>query len=101
MYKDKQCDAYLIDFNRDGKMEVLFISQQDYARTSLMMQTASGSWEIVGSLDGIFLKCRMEIQKALAAGAYRLVPPSIQDLEVAGQRIHVTPSQAASGECQP
>lgn len=99
--KNKKCDAYLIDFTGDGKMEILFIGQQDYGRSALMMENANGPWDIAGSLAGSFVKCRQDLQKNLAVGAYRLVPPLILDLEVAGQRIHVVPNQETGWKCLP
>ncbi len=100
-FKNKKCDAYLIDFTSDGKMEVLLISQQDYPRVVLVIQGAGGLWNVAGHQDISYVRCSEQIQKALVAGAYRLVPPLIQDLEVAGQRLHFTPGSqlTSSAEC--
>lgn len=90
-FKNKKCDAYLIDFTGDGKMEVLLIDQQDYPHPVLIIQGAGGLWNVAGHQDISYVRCSEQIQKALVAGAYRLVPPLIQDLEVAGQRFHFIP----------
>ena len=96
-FKNKKCDAYIIDFTGDGKMEVLLISQQEYPRVVLVIEGVDGLWDVAGHQDVSSVKCSEQIQKALVAGAYRLAPPLIQDLEVAGQRLNFTPgSQPAS-----
>ena len=99
-FKDRKCDAYLIDFTGDGKTEVLLIDQRDYPRPVLMMQSVGGLWDIAGQLNGSFVKCSEQIQKSLAAGAYQLVTPLVQDLEVAGRRLHFVPAnRQINGVC--
>ena len=98
--KNRNCHAHLIDFSGDGKAEILLFGPPAFG-TVLTMQNASGSWDVVGRLDGAFSACGYEIQKNLAAGTYRLVPPLIQDIEIAGQRIHITQNHDTSAQCPP
>ena len=98
--KDRKCDAHLIDFSGDGKAEILLMGQR-HAGSALLMQSENGAWNVVGSLDRVFVACRDEIQKNLAAGTYRLAPPLIQDIEIAGQKIHITQNQDPRVQCPP
>ena len=102
-FKDRKCDAYLIDFTGDGNMEVLFIGQRDNRRAVLMMQSVDGPWYDAGHLgDASFVTCSEKIQKDLATGSYRLVPPLVQDLQVAGHRLHFLPGNLQKSEiCLP
>ena len=95
----QKCDAYLMDFTGDGKPEVLFISHGDYPRTAIVMENTEGVWDEVGRLAAFSPSCRQEIQKSLATGSYRLVPPLLQDMEIAGRHIHIDRNEETNREC--
>ena len=94
-----RCDAYLIDFNGDGKTEVLVIARQPADTSALLQETADGHWQELGQLLPAWLACPAFHQKLQAAEFSMLLPP-ISDLAIAGQRISIerTP-QPQSADC--
>ncbi len=98
-YAEKKCNAYLLDLTGDGKPEVLFISQENYPRSVIVMENTDGTWDTVGKLSASVPRCNEAMQKGLASGSYRLIPPMLKDLEIAGQRIHIEQNVETNREC--
>jgi len=99
LFADRKCDAYLIDVDGDGKQEVLFLAAYAYNNNVVMMEKSGSGWEIAGNLPSLAGRCGQEIRQRLATGDYRLAPPLIQDIEVGGHRLQITPRRIDGSEC--
>ena len=82
----QQCDAYLLDFDGDGRQEVLLISSDPRASSVLLAEKEDGGWYARGQVPSEILRCR-PLRDKLQAGQFALVPPKMQELEVDGQRV--------------
>ncbi|MEB0137669.1 MULTISPECIES: DUF4153 domain-containing protein [unclassified Undibacterium] len=82
------CDAYLIDFNRDGKPEVLLIARERADASVLLQETVEGHWQKLGQLLPTWMACPALHQK-LQAGEFSMLLPALSDLEISGQRISI------------
>ena len=82
----QQCDAYAMDFDGDGKQEVLLISNDPRASSVLLAEKEEGGWYARGQIPTEILRCR-PLRDKLQAGQFALVPPKVQELEVDGQRV--------------
>lgn len=82
----QQCDAYAMDFDGDGKQEVLLISNDPRASSVLLAEKEAGGWYARGQIPTEVLRCR-PLREKLQAGQFALVPPKVQELEVDGQRV--------------
>lgn len=82
----QQCDAYAMDFDGDGRQEVLLISNDPRASSVLLAEKEEGGWYARGQIPSEILRCR-PLREKLQAGQFVLVPPKVQELEVDGQRV--------------
>lgn len=82
----QQCDAYAMDFDGDGKQEVLLISNDPRASSVLLAEKEEGGWYARGQIPTGILRCR-PLREKLQAGQFALVPPKVQELEIDGQRV--------------
>jgi hypothetical protein len=80
-----KCDAVMVDLDGDGQPEILLFNQPGTA--AAFKAEADNSWKLLGTISNTF--CR-GVQEALRAGQFELVEPGLKDIEVAGQRLHVT-----------
>jgi hypothetical protein len=95
--QDSKCNAYQLDLNGDGKTEILLKNQHDFGRLVVFAQQTDG-WKPVGTMAGS-LDC-MEVIDALEAGRFGSVAPVFNDLEVAGQRLHLQSWPADRLDCK-
>jgi hypothetical protein len=96
---NKQCDAYLIDLNGDGKHEVLLIGAGQNSGAVVLGEDENGRWQLAATVPQALAGCA-SIRQQLIAGNYRSQPGRWQDLQVAGQRIALQPAEdAGSLEC--
>lgn len=77
----KRCDAYLADLDADGVAEVLL--QPDAGAMAVLKRGPEG-WRRIGNLVLPF-NCP-GTREALLAGRFAVVPPVLQELEIAGTR---------------
>jgi hypothetical protein len=96
--QNQKCNAYLIDLTGDGSTEILLKNAQDYAQLVVFSLGTDGKWIASGTIDGLNLACK-DAAQALEEGTYRTLPPVFQDLDVAGQRLHVQPWQKERSKC--
>ncbi|MFZ4875174.1 DUF4153 domain-containing protein [Janthinobacterium sp. Mn2066] len=82
----QQCDAYLLDFDGDGKQEVLLISNDPRASSVLLAEKADGSWYARGQIPPEALRCK-PLRERLQAGDFQLLPPKTRELEIDGVRV--------------
>jgi hypothetical protein len=93
------CDAYLIDFDGDGKSEVLLVGET-HPVNAIMKEGEDGKWTIAGKLLGDLTGCA-PLREKLQAGDMRTIAPRLKDLEIAGQRIEVQNSRVPSASVCP
>ena len=79
------CDVYRIDFNQDGKEDLLVISNN---HETLVLQTAKDEWQIFARLSYDFGRCQALVN-ALQRGDYRLEKPSLSELVIGEQRFEL------------
>lgn len=80
----KRCDAYLADLDADGVAEVLL--QPDAGAMAVLKRGPQG-WRRIGNLLLPF-NCP-GTREALRAGQFAVVPPVLQELEIAGARYRI------------
>ncbi|CDG83877.1 DUF4153 domain-containing protein [Janthinobacterium agaricidamnosum] len=85
----KHCDAYPLDFNGDGKPEVLLVSSEPGSEALLLMEKADGSWQAYGHINSSLLRCK-PLREQLRAGDFRLVAPRLKELEIGGKRLRLS-----------
>ncbi|KFI07187.1 DUF4153 domain-containing protein [Massilia sp. BSC265] len=95
--RTEACDALLLDLGGDARPEVLLISDRPW-ESVLITEVAGGQWRIAGSLS---ISPCPAWKQALREGQVRIVAPAWNDLELAGQRIPVTPRPMQDGGCPP
>lgn len=93
-----KCDAYPIDFDGDGKPEVLLVGQELHGAAVLFTQTTASTWDLAGSLPNDLAGCR-SLRDLLQAGDFRLLSPRLKDLEIGGQRIGVQERREKTINC--
>jgi hypothetical protein len=85
------CDVYAIAFETDAKDAWLVVSQVGDSNQSAVFALApDASWQLVATLPPDFAKCALYRDK-LQASEFSMVAPRQKDLEIAGQRIRLTP----------
>jgi hypothetical protein len=97
---DQTCDAHLVDFNGDGKPEVLLAGLKTNGGAALLMEGSDGHWIAAGRLPPYFAGCEPLLQP-LREGAYRLTASGIQDLEIGGRRIVIERRNKVQGQSCP
>lgn len=83
----KPCSAYLLDFNGSGTPQILLWSADQ--PPAIIEQTADRSWHVSATLALYSKACRLQLQRALESGNYRLLLPRFKDLEIGGQRLRI------------
>lgn len=84
----KQCDAYLIDFDDDGKPEVLVIGRASREGAGIFRQEAQ-KWQQIASFPYDDLAGCASLREKLQAGQFSLRPPRDREIEINGQRINL------------
>jgi hypothetical protein len=81
------CDAFLIDFNGDGRQEILLISNARGGDAALMVEDGQGKWRSAATLPSGLAGCEA-LSRQLARGDFKLAPSAWRDLQVGAARIH-------------
>jgi hypothetical protein len=81
----RPCDFVLIDLTADGKPEIIIIGT---GAATVMGENETGQWDSVGMLPLNFVGCE-SLRKSLIDGDFKLVPPRMSDLQIAGTRITI------------
>jgi hypothetical protein len=98
-FRDKKCDAYLIDFNGDNNVEILLRDITSYGQATVLTQGSGRKWIMSGTLSDSLMSCK-EFWQALSDGTYNVVSPLHKDLEVGGQRLHISPTGSREVKCE-
>lgn len=97
--KTATCDVYLMDFDGDQQAELLVIGQnRSSGQAALFAQKPDASWHVAATLPNGLANCALFREK-LQSGDYSLVPPRLKELEVAGTRIRLNPSNNFNTSC--
>lgn len=86
----KECDLVLLDLTADGKPEIVMLGASPEQSATVAGETKAGQWRPVGTLPSSIAGCPA-LRQALIDGRYRLVPPVVSELEIAGTRVSVRP----------
>ena len=94
------CDAFLIDFDNDGRTEVLLLEDGDkWTPSAVLGETADGKWRKLARLAPMSI-CA-PLRQAMREGKVRPLPPRLSDLEVAGRRVAVAADENHESACPP
>jgi Domain of unknown function (DUF4153) len=90
--KNSQCDVYSVDFDGDGKTELLLIDllKQGYLRHVIFEEKPEGRWAILGTLPNASANCPGFAEK-MRTGNYRLTSPRLKAIEIGGRTLEVQP----------
>ena len=91
-----KCDTYIADFTGDSRPDVLLLPSA--GQGVLFGRDEKDQWQIVARL-GTMAGCG-ERRDALAANEYRLVAPTLPDLEIKGKRFHLAPDSNTEEKCR-
>jgi hypothetical protein len=97
--RGSMCDVYAIAFDTDAQDALLVISQASGGNQSTVFALAQDAhWQLVATLPPDFAKCAVFRDK-LQAGEFSMVAARQKDLEIAGQRIRLTPTDSPKISC--
>jgi hypothetical protein len=92
--QDKRCDAFLLDVNGDGKLEVLVSSRDADAATVpdgvVFVEDGQGQWSALARVRLPQVDCQA-LRDNLAAGRLGAVAPVLADIEIGGVRARLDP----------
>lgn len=95
------CDVYAIAFDTDAKDAWLVVSQGADSNQAAVFELAPDArWHMVATLPPDFAKCALFRDK-LQVGEFSMVASRQKDLEIAGRRIRLTPSDNPGTKCDP
>lgn len=80
------CDAIIVDLDGDGRDEILVTAGTSSALTAF--QERDGIWHDIGRVHNSGCP---NVREEMRLGGYRLVEPQFKDIEIAGQRLRLTP----------
>ena len=96
-FRNRHCNAYLKDVNRDGRTDILLRNDNRYSEIAIFTQdTTDGRWNKSAVIFGA--RCK-DMTEALESGDYRLAEPAWPDLEIGGRRLHIQPSEKDNLRC--
>lgn len=93
----ESCDALVLDLGGDARPEVLLFSDKPW-ESIVATEEAGGRWRIAGSFSRTLCPAW---KQAMREGKVRVVPPTWQDLEVAGRRIPFDQRPPQKDDCLP
>lgn len=94
---DQKCEAYLVSLSSNDKEQILVFSAA--SEPSIFDVDSDGQWQRIGHLS--VGRCGNQLKTALREQRYRLRPPALQDLEINGQRLRITPNDNIKMTCKP
>jgi len=92
-----KCDAIVLDADGDGRQEVLLVGATR-ADGSALLEEGHGAWKVVARPPLQLAGCAAVLDR-LRAGEFTLVPQRLREIEVGGQRLALTPADAAAPDC--
>lgn len=91
------CDAVMLDLTGDGKQQILLVGEKPFSGGGVFSEDDDGHWRLVGIMPEEMAGC--SLQQALQAGNLEVLAPTLNDVRVAGQRIHFDTPHAPSVQC--
>ncbi|WP_167086266.1 DUF4153 domain-containing protein [Massilia frigida] len=93
-----RCDVFLIDFDADGKNEILMTAIGAFSAPVVFSQAPEGKWTLSARLHGM-VQCPLFVD-TLKRGDYKLVAPRTRQIEIAGVPLRMETVGAQSlGSC--
>ncbi|MCE3602299.1 DUF4153 domain-containing protein [Massilia sp. P8910] len=93
-----RCDVFLIDFDADGKDEILMTAIDAYSAPVVLTEAPSGKWTL-SARSYAMLRCPLFVE-ILKRGDYKLAAPRTRQIEIAGMPVRMeTVSTPALGSC--
>ena len=86
LLRDAKCEALLADLDDDGDDDIVLYPVPQGGPATAFAQNA-GVWSVLGTISGI--ECK-GVREALKTGTVAIVPPTLRDLEINGQRLRVS-----------
>ena len=95
-----KCDVFLVDLDGSGPTALLVVGEGPTpGRPTLFAQGADSRWRATATLAQGHAQCE-PLRDRLRAGDFRLLAPRLKDLEVAGQRIALSPIDDPHSTCE-
>lgn len=88
--EEGECDLVLVDLTADGNPEIVMLGALPQANAVVAGETTPGQWRALGTLPSSLAACG-PLRQAFIDGQYRLVPPAVSELQIAGARMAVRP----------
>jgi len=92
-----KCDAIVLDADGDGRQEVLLVGATRGDGAALL-EEGDGGWKVIARPPLQLAGCAAVLDR-LRAGEFSLAPQRLRDIEVGGQRLALTPADAAAPDC--
>jgi hypothetical protein len=92
-----KCDAIVLDADGDGQQEVLLVGATR-GDGSALLEEGDGGWRVIARPPLQLAGCAAVLDR-LRAGEFSLAPQRLRDIEVGGQRLALTPADAAAPDC--
>ena len=83
----EKCEAVLVDLDGDGQPEILLFNLQGAAAAAAFKADGDQKWRFLGTIANGTCP---GVREALKTGQFETVPPLFKEIEVNGQRLHVT-----------
>jgi len=94
-----KCDAFVLDADGDGRQDVLLIGATR-GDGSALLEEREGGWRVAARPPLQLAGCAAVLDR-LRAGEFSMAPQRLRDIEVGGQRLTLTPADAAAPDCAP
>lgn len=89
----EKCEAVLVDLDGDGQPEILLFNLSGAAAAAAFKADGDQKWRFLGTIANGTCP---GVREALKTGQFETVPPLFKEIEVNGQRLHVTTDCAAA-----
>ncbi|GAB3462209.1 DUF4153 domain-containing protein [Massilia terrae] len=93
------CDAVMLDLTGDGKVEIMVVGEKPFSGGAVFGEDEQGHWRLLGNVPMELAGC--SLHEALKAGHLQVLAPTLNDVEIAGQRIHFESARPPIMTCPP
>lgn len=93
----QMCDAVMLDLTGNGKVEILIVGEKPFSGGGVFGEDEQGHWRLLGSIPMELAGC--PLHEVLKTGKLQVLAPTLNDVEVAGQRIHFESPHVPNTAC--